>query len=296
MVQTEKSQTGASSDYFELDLRKVRALIKNSLWAYVFSTMVVGIIAYLYSYTISPAFRSVSIVTTASGKSQQGALGALANQLGPLTSLLSSDMFSSEDTQVTIAILESRKFTEDFILGNDLLDELTGFSTEELKAMPDGELERAKWTAFKVFSESVRNVEVDVRSGLINVSIIWEEPKKGAMLNNAMIYDLNLHLRDTAIKESERSLDYLSGQLGNTTNTELRSALVSLIDKEMKSAMMANVREDYALNVIDPAVPAVSKYSPKRRNFALLGLLLGFLASMLHVVYKLAKDTSAENR
>lgn len=296
MAQTSEAETGATRDFFELDLRKVRSAIKQHFVLYVVLAFLAAVAGYAYSYTITPAFKSVSIVTPASAPSPQGGLGAIANQLGPLTSLLGSGMFTSEDKQVTIAILESRQFTQNFISKYNLLGPLSGYQDKQLEAMSPDQLAKVLYGAYRAFDEGIRDVDIDVRSGLINVSLVWGTPKEGAELNNALIRDLNNHLRDIAIAESRQSLTYLSGQLAKTTNAELRSALTGLIEDEMKTAMLANVREDYALKVIDPAVAAVSKSYPRRRMFLIFGAALGLLIGVIHLGIKLGMQISAENK
>ena len=49
----------------------------------------------------------------------------------------------------------------------------------------------------------------------------------------------------------------------------------------MKKAMLANVSEEYAFRVIDPAVVPEERASPKRSRIAMLGLLIGGLLGTL---------------
>ena len=48
--------------------------------------------------------------------------------------------------------------------------------------------------------------------------------------------------------------------------------------------MLASIQKEYALKVIDPAVVAEEKTSPKRASIVILGCILGFLVSIL-IIY-----------
>jgi hypothetical protein len=265
----------------------VRKVIQKNKVFYAIVIVVAALSVFAASNLITPMYRSISVVNPTGSQSVSDGIGAIASQLGPLTSILGADMFTSEDEKVTIAILQSRLFGEDFISKFSLMNQLSGYSDEEIEAMSQAELARVKWKAFKKFDQKLRSVSSDVRTGLIHITLDWVDPQEGARLNIAMIDELNLYLRNVAISESEQSLKYLSSQLETTTNTELKSALLSLIDDEMSRAMMANVRKDYALKFIDPAVSPIRKHSPKRSGFLLLGLVLGAFVVLCHMTYQL---------
>jgi hypothetical protein len=65
----------------------------------------------------------------------------------------------------------------------------------------------------------------------------------------------NDDLRDQAIEESERDISYLSDQVVKTNVLQLRDAIYSLMENEIKEEMLARGSEQYALKVVDPAIP-----------------------------------------
>ena len=50
--------------------------------------------------------------------------------------------------------------------------------------------------------------------------------------------------------------------------------------------MLANVREEYAFKIIDPAVVPDMRSKPQRRKIVILGLLLGVVFGSLLVLVK----------
>ena len=88
-------------------------------------------------------------------------------------------------------------------------------------------------------------------------------------------------MRGNAIAEYRRSIEFLRTELGNTQLLSVQQAINQLIESQVHSAMLANVRRDYAFAVIDPAVvPAVDQRSwPNRPLLILLGLVSGVIVA-----------------
>ena len=110
----------------------------------------------------------------------------------------------------------------------------------------------------------VLSVEEDKKSGLITVSVSWKEPEIVAEWANELVRQLNVQLRKKAIEDSNKRVGYLEKELGKVTIRDMRSVLYNLLEFEKKKAMLANVNEDFALKVIDPAVVPESRESPKK--------------------------------
>ena len=68
-------------------------------------------------------------------------------------------------------------------------------------------------------------------------------------------------------------------KLAKTTLQDMRAVLYNLLESEKQQAMLANVNEDFALEVIDPAV-APNLRKPNRKNSCVLA---GFAECFLGV-------------
>ena len=79
-----------------------------------------------------------------------------------------------------------------------------------------------------------------------------------------MVKQLNEQLRERAITDSQKKVGYLEQELAKTTLQDMRAVLYSLLESEKQRAMLANVKEDFALEVLDPAV--IPKFSELERN------------------------------
>ena len=119
--------------------------------------------------------------------------------------------------------------------------------------VPSVEDEPTEQKAIESFKACL-SVDEDKKSGLITLSISWKDPQVAAQWANDLVKQLNEQLREQAIADSKKRVGYLEQELAKTTLQDMRAVLYNLLESEKQKAMLANVNEDFALEVIDPAV------------------------------------------
>lgn len=143
------------------------------------------------------------------------------------------------------------------------------------------------WDAYELFDRKVRRVYHDRKTGLVILSIARENPKLAAQWGNELVRRANAMLRKRAGEESEQAIRYLREQLKKTSEVELKQVLHQLIESEMKEIILANINEDFAFKVIDPAAIPEEAFKPKVGLLVLLGVLVGvFLALLANLLRK----------
>jgi uncharacterized protein involved in exopolysaccharide biosynthesis len=253
------------------------------LWAYKQIVSIVLVISIVVSITyalLTPNIYKAEVLlapvsTTGSSK---GGLGSLAKGFGGLGSLVGIGLGGGQDKNV-MAILESNTFISDIIKSKNLLPILffKQYDKEKNEWLEDSKpANRTMWFGVQAFTK-ILNVSEDRVSGLITLSIEWTDPKLASELANEMVRRVNLKLQTEAISKSERNVRYLNAEVSKTNFSELRSSLFELIQEEMKTAMLANASDEYAVKVIDPATPPEEKYGPKRSIMVIVGTILGFI-------------------
>ena len=115
------------------------------------------------------------------------------------------------------------------------------------------------------------------------------DPDLAAKVANATIQSLNSHMKSKTIDEADRNLAYLEMELAETNQVDLRQVLYNMIAQQVEQKMVANVTEESAFKVIDPAIPPSKRISPKRTQMTIFGAIIGFFFSCLYV---LLKDTA----
>ena len=78
----------------------------------------------------------------------------------------------------------------------------------------------------------------------------------------------------------------------------VQQAIYRLIEEQINTVMLANVREEYAFKVIDPAVvPDIDQYEwPKRALILVLGAGLGLLFALMIALVRSAYLVNEKSR
>ena len=241
----------------------------------------------------------VSTVSDEGLSSRLGGLGALASQYGGLASLAGISIGGNNKRDETIAVLQSEFLTERYINDHNLLpvlfsrdwDSSTGkWKITDKKRIP------TLWKANRYFSKSIRKVTDEKRTGLVYLKIEWKDPVVAAQWANDLVKLTNSYLREKAIVESENSIAYLREQGAKTDSVDARHAIYSVMENEINKQMLAREREEYALKIIDPAVPPERPSSFGPLGKGIFGFAAGLMLSMFLVAVRTRVFSNAEKQ
>ncbi|THB65904.1 MAG: LPS O-antigen length regulator [Gammaproteobacteria bacterium] len=283
MNQNEQNTSIATDDEIDLiELFKV-------FWAHKLMIVIItaiftaGSVAYaLYLPNIYTAEVTLAPVSS-DGNSLSGGLGAL----GGLASLAGISTSSGGDTAANIAVIKSRQFIMEFIKENNLLPILFAdawdaenkkWFVEDQKQIPTLQKGYAK------FSNYVLSISENKKTGLMTLKTSWYDPELSAKWANTVVEKANLFLKQKAIAEANQSIAYLKDQINNTSEVGIQELLYKLIEKELQTTKLANVRKEYAFKVLDPALVPELKSKPKRLLICVFGSMLGCIFSCILVL------------
>jgi uncharacterized protein involved in exopolysaccharide biosynthesis len=218
-----------------------------------------------------------------------GGLGSLASEFGGLASLAGLAIGDGSRKAESVAVLQSEILTEAYIQQNNLLPVLFekdwDSNTNGWKKLPPNKMP-TPWKGNQVFKKDIRQVSTNSKNGLVTLTITWTDPVLAAKWANELVKSTNDYMRNRAIRESERDISYLGAEAARTTIVEARQAIYSLMQNEINKQMVARGREDYALKVLDPAVPAERAASPEKVVWVLVGAFIGGLLSAGYVLVR----------
>ena len=246
-----------------------------------------------------------------------GQMAALASQFGGLASLAGVNLGGGGgSTDEAIAILQSRKFLNSFVAEEQLMPLLFEDQWDvekkqwlekrdeeessvlapykkmlltmlaELKNGTNNQIaEESKestpsvWDAYEKFSAAL-STSPDKKSGMVKLAIEWKDPVVAAEWANQLVVRLNKHLKQEAVQQAEKSIHYLKEQLATTSVVDMQQILYRLIEKQSNTVMLANVQDEFAFRVIDPAIVPQERSKPKRKLIVVLGGVLGMMSSI----------------
>ena len=225
-------------------------------------TSIVVILAASYSLSI-PRYYESNILLVESGGRSVNIPSVIGGFLGSASGGGGGDSLttSAPPLEHALAILRSRQFIEKYIQENNLLPIL---------------MESDLLSGYKSIEAAM---DVQTSGLLIEMTITWGDPKFGTELANGLIERVNEYMRKEALEESSKSIEFLQNELNsNDANTKL--ILSKLIEKQMQSMVMANVKDEFVFKVVDPAFIPDQAAGPQRRLITAFGAILGFIFSL----------------
>jgi uncharacterized protein involved in exopolysaccharide biosynthesis len=274
-----------------LDVRDLVALLWRRRRVIIVSTALSTVALAAYAFLATPIYRGTVVLMPASPDrgSLANSLGATLGPIGGLVGLAGIGLSSgSSNLEEALAVLQSRRFTEEFIKAKALMPILYAGRWDgrlgNWKVFPRKEPTFAR--ASRLFEEDIRTVSRNNKTGLITLQIDWKDRVNAATWANDMVQRLNAEMRARAIAKADASLGYLRNELAGTTDFGTREAINRLIENEIKQRMLANVTEEYALRVVDRAMvlDANDPVRPRKGLLIAAGVILGFLIGVAWIL------------
>jgi uncharacterized protein involved in exopolysaccharide biosynthesis len=179
---------------------------------------------------------------------------------------------------VIVSSLSSRDLAADFIESNRLLPTLFP---------KDWDATTQRWInagAQPTISDGVRlllaehlSVEMDPETSIIEITMRAASPVVAADWANAIVVLFNQRERVKAISKSDRRITALVERLGDMQLVEIERGVYRIIEAETQVGLLARADVEYAVAVIDPAVPPEGAVGASVLRFAVVGSVLGFL-------------------
>jgi uncharacterized protein involved in exopolysaccharide biosynthesis len=277
-------ESGPSTDEDEIDLLELIRTLLQAWKSIVGITILSTGLAVAYAFYVPESFKAETLLAPA--QEESSSTSSALSQFGGLAAMAGITIPSSSNVERVLATLESREFLKKFISSRNLLPiifEENWDKSSESWIEIEGQEEITPEDGIIPLQGAI---EVDKdKSGLITLSISWADPEVAAQWANDLVQQLNEQLREQAITDSQKRVGYLEKELAKTTLQDMRAVLYNLLESEKQKAMLANVNEDFALEVIDPAVAPEIREKPKRKLIVALGGVCGGFLGIFAVFF-----------
>ena len=233
------------------------------------------LIALVLAFTITPVFRATVVVTATQ---DQASLGGNSNLSG-LANLAGLSLGMNAEELERAAVLQSRHLVEEFVGKPEVFAELVAQAKKA--GIQDAD---SNWKTTERFRKSVLDIQPDKLKGTTTITVDWTDPALAARWANQFVALANQLMRDKAIADSSRNIEFLHKEIDKTTSVEIQRVLYNLIEEETKTLMLASGRVEYAFTVVDPAVVPQVRVRPWRSLIVASGLAAGLFLGCF-VVY-----------
>jgi uncharacterized protein involved in exopolysaccharide biosynthesis len=275
-------------------IQVIRFFLRNYLLIFVMP-FVLGLVIFFATAFMTPIYRAEILLVPAE-ESGGGSLSTMLSGLGGLGKLAGFSGAGPTRKDEALAMLRSRSFLSAFIESSN------GFAVLYPEAWDD---EARTWRADKAipsaqdryleFTESVLSIGENAETGIIRVAISLPDRLIAAEWANEIVAMLNEKFRERVAAEAKRSIEYLEGELETASSVELRQVIHRLIESQIQTIMLTNVRKDFVFRVVDPAVAPDADYTvaPRRALLAFAGLVLG---GLLGLAFALTRESLSAAR
>ncbi|WP_085298067.1 GNVR domain-containing protein [Cognaticolwellia mytili] len=285
----------------------------SEIWHVVYTNKLI-VILIVSLFAISSIFYSISLpnlyrseVKLMSAGESAGGLSSLAGGLGGLASMagISLPGGGGEKTALALEVLQSRMFLTDFVNKYKILVPLiAGKGTNDKgEIIINNKLydsDSNKWIRAVIAPKPVIPSSEDIfvrfkqimvvnkasKNGIINITLEFFDPKIAQYWLTLLVKEINLAIKERDKKEAEQSITYLKGTIQDIENATTRQAFYQIIEEQMRTLLMTNVRDEYVFKVIDPATFPEVKASPKRALICIIATLAGFVLALMFVLIR----------
>jgi LPS O-antigen subunit length determinant protein (WzzB/FepE family) len=285
------------SEEVEINFKELFSIFWGEKKLIVGVTTFFAISSVIYALMLTNIYRAEAVLAPAD--IEQNA-GGLASQFGGAAALLGVSVGSGGGDAISTAMatLRSRQFLGRFIEENGLLVSLfaSRWDSNSRQSVIDEsiyDIETGEWLldngppseqdAFRALSRILSISGPNRDTGIITVAIDWPNPIEAAEWVNKLVSSLNQDLRTRDVKEASNAIAYLQRQLVSTQLVDMQRVFYQLIESQTRITMLADVRDEYVLRVIDPAVVPDRRSAPQRSLIAILGTIAGGMLSLLIV-------------
>lgn len=129
--------------------------------------------------------------------------------------------------------------------------------------------------SFTRFRDEVREVGSDEETDIITVNMSWPDPVVARDLANQYVAEFNEFMRERTKQDVQRKQEFLHEELRRSDILEIQQSLYRLIEAQTAIAMLASAREEYALEIIDPAATPYKSFNMSRKRKVMLGTFAG---------------------
>lgn len=130
-------------------------------------------------------------------------------------------------------------------------------------------------------------------TGIMELGFTHYSPFFASRMVDLILDRIDQVTRKTAIDELNKSIVYYESQLLDTKESDIRNSINALIKTNLEQLMLANVQDEYLINILTSSYVPKYKSEPKKSLLAVLGTAMIFVISIFFILvyhFLLRKD------
>ncbi len=183
-----------------------------------------------------------------------------------------------------IARMRSSKFTLKFIKDNELLPVIFNKNWDKERKQWKADFEPNLTLASEKFKQEICRIHRYEENNLMIVTIKLGDPQLAAVIANKFVKNFNLYRRTSDMNSADKKIAFLRKTLEQTDFLEMQKSLYRLIEAQLVIKMLASSKEQYAVEILDPAIPSLYKSSPAKKKVTVLTFIGVFMLCIIIII------------
>jgi len=287
------------NSYKRISLIEILLLLWKKRFFIIISSILAGCLSVIIALNLTEIYKSQALVSIQS-ENQSNSLSSMASQFGGIASLAGISLSDGNNkTSYVVETIKSREFLKLLINKYDVTASImaTEYYNKETKEIVYSDLDwvrdgKENFLSIPSYLEvhdkyinSLLDININEKTGFINISIEHQSPYFAMEFLTIIIKELNLITKNREISETNAALSFLNEQLENAPLVEIKNSINNLIQSQLNNQMIANIKEDFLLKVLDPPYVPEQRVRPNRAIFCISITLLVFFISIFTVLF-----------
>lgn len=301
---TKNADLTTFNDSDEIDLRRLFEILWEGKYIIVGFTVIFSIIAVLYSLSLPNLYQSSALLSPVSKNSSNQSLQGI----GGIASLAGIDINQSVGGKEATALkkLNTLSFFSEsiypFIYLPDLMaieswnpenntiiykNNLYNHKTKEwvrTAKYPKSQVPSPQ-ESFKIFKKHF-NVSSDNNTGFVVIKVKHQSPFLAKEWTQLIVNQINVFFRDKDKREAQAAMNFLNSQIAQTTHTEIKQVIASLLQQNMQQMTLIEANKSYVFSYLDPPKIMEEKIEPIRSSISILGAVIGLFLGAIFVIVR----------
>lgn len=287
----DSSNTNNASD--EINLSDLFLILWNKKFTIIIICAFFASASVYYALSLPNIYKADSLLKV--GGEQKASSKGTMGIIGAVTGFSDSEL-ANQANEVRVTV-RARDFTKHLLDTTDILPNLMAVESYDPvnKVINYNENlydhENKKWIgptpAFHDIHKKVISTitfEVDPDSYLISMGSKHQSPEYAAYFLDLVITEVNAKESRRAIINADEALVYLEKELAVTKIQDIRNSINALIQAQLETKMLAKVRKDYKMRVIDSVYIPERKFAPARAIICITGTMIGLIFAIMFIL------------
>tara|TARA_B110000483_G_C18145191_1_gene523121 strand:+ start:255 stop:1217 length:963 start_codon:yes stop_codon:yes gene_type:complete len=163
------------------------------------------------------------------------------------------------------------------------------------KARPPQSIIPSSQVAYETYKQII-SIGENKKTSFVTLSVEHESPFIAQQWVEIIINKIDDVMRDEDKRKAMKSVNYLNSLTPTINYEEIKKALSSLQQEQMKKLMMVEASENYIFKILEPPIVPEMKSTPLRSLIVIIASLLGMMfGSLITLALHYSKKSSEHN-